>query len=665
MIVKTRDWANWTESYNFLINQNGQFSKENLSSYAMTNLNVDAIFYIRYDNKFSEGYYFDRRLHVTDIQFSALWRKYLSDPKFVQKVRNTGPLSAFMRIDNRLLLIGAAPVHKSDGTGRDEGILVIGRHMAKDTITNEMRLQGEWIVDQGPDGTTTKRIQFNQSNTRITLPVSAHDGAAVAWVQYWIDRDLIATARSIQRAAAVSIFMVVAILPLIISMVVRKRITAPISKFKLEMRRARKTDVLSKVDYTPTEFELGDLKNEFNQLIDRVARSRLEKMQAIHDAENALQEAQKAQRIKSDFLAMMSHEIRTPLTAMLGTIDLMSKDKSSKNVYKNIDILKKSSLILNNTINDILDFSKLNHSDFSYNEVPTDIDGLVRDVVDTYSVAANAKGLELTCDLTDHHPQVATDPVRLQQVLGNLIGNAIKFTDHGQIKILATMSTMANPDMTRWRFEVQDTGIGISPALLPELFKPFTQAHFSTTRRFGGTGLGLSICKRIIEGMRGQIGATNNGDSGSIFWFELDLPVVGAVEPSNDLPPSQADRQSRNLKVLVVEDDLLVQDVLIAFLLAMGHDPHPVSNGRSAIEAVEREHFDAVLMDMHMPEMGGIEAMKLIKALPEPMASLPVIALTADADPSRRHLYDDAGFFAFLTKPFTQTELAAALASVS
>ena len=165
--------------------------------------------------------------------------------------------------------------------------------------------------------------------------------------------------------------------------------------------------------------------------------------------------------------------------------------------------------------------------------------------------------------------------------------------------------------------------------------------------------------------MRGQIGATNNGDSGSIFWFELDLPVVGAVEPSNDLPPTQADRQSRNLKVLVVEDDLLVQDVLIAFLLAMGHDPHPVSNGRSAIEAVEREHFDAVLMDMQMPEMGGIEAMKLIKALPEPMASLPVIALTADADPSRRHLYDDAGFFAFLTKPFTQTELAAALASVS
>jgi CheY-like chemotaxis protein len=357
---------------------------------------------------------------------------------------------------------------------------------------------------------------------------------------------------------------------------------------------------------------------------------------------------------------MMSHELRTPLTGILGAIDLLRSDLSQAEQNALLDALRTSARTLSSVVNDILDFSKIEAGHLGLEAIDFEVRQVVRGAIDAAGSDAVKRGLSLDLNWPGDAPHVVRgDPTRLRQVLSNLIDNAMKFTTRGSVSI--TVDPPVADEADEWRFSVRDTGIGIDPEARKRLFTPFTQADQSTTRRFGGTGLGLAICKRLVEGMGGQIGVEDNLGEGSTFWFTVRMAPsdasVAAKTPALD-PFRPA---THSLRVLLAEDNAVSQLLVAKMLERMGHTVTCVDDGRKALEAASAGAFDVVLMDMHMPVMDGLQATKRIRELGVAAAHVPVIALTADALIEHRPMYEGAGLTDFLTKPVDPGALRAAL----
>ena len=379
---------------------------------------------------------------------------------------------------------------------------------------------------------------------------------------------------------------------------------------------------------------------------------------------HALNETRAAAEAKSLFLATMSHEIRTPMTGVLGMIDLLRDDPSEQERDSFLTTLHQSAALLMAVLNDVLDFSKMEHNSLEIHPCDFDLEALAQSTLDLFFNAASQKGLLITLAVdAGRSPIVHGDPVRIQQVISNLVNNAIKFTDAGSITIRIKASP--GPDNAQlWRIEVRDTGIGISPDQIGNLFDPFTQADEGTGRRFGGTGLGLAISHRLVTAMSGTLGVQSVPRQGSTFWFELALGIAEAL-PARVGPTIGTDAPTRSLKVLVAEDNPVNQLLITALLRRQGHVPTCVDDGSKAVDVAGADHFDCILMDMQMPVMDGITATRAIRQSRGPCAHVPIIALTADASPERRRFYDNAGLTDFMTKPIDGAALAARLARVA
>ncbi|MGE5514461.1 MAG: ATP-binding protein [Bacteroidota bacterium] len=361
-----------------------------------------------------------------------------------------------------------------------------------------------------------------------------------------------------------------------------------------------------------------------------------------------------ASEAKTAFLANMSHELRTPLTGVLGMADLLGCTRLDGEQGQMLATIRTSAQTLLTVLDDVLDFSRLDAGELTLHATDLDLPRLVGDTMRLMRPAAVAKGLRLEEDVATNCPRwVRGDPARLQQVLFNLIGNAIKFTEQGAVTLrLETWGECV-------AFAVEDSGIGIDAATLARLFAPFTQADDSNTRRHGGAGLGLAIAKRLVSLMGGSLTATSTPGNGSQFRFSLFLPPGQApaeAPPMTDLRP---------LRVLLAEDNPVNQTLLVQLLRKMGHTVTLAENGAQALELAADETFDVVLMDMQMPVMDGETATKLIRMLPGDRANLPVVALTADAVQEHHDRYVAAGLTAFLTKPVAGDVLARTLAEVT
>ncbi|VVM62300.1 Sensor histidine kinase RcsC [Pseudomonas fluorescens] len=453
---------------------------------------------------------------------------------------------------------------------------------------------------------------------------------------------------------------VLALCALLFTFLIARRLASSLSKPIRDIGNAVKAIQLG--DYkTPLpivdDAELGALSQHINNLAQGLEQASREQHQAMAQLIQTREEAEKANNAKSEFLAMMSHELRTPMNGVLGMLQLLETTEMTDEQIEYAALASESTEHLLKVINDILDFSRIERSELELEHIPFNLMDLISSCAQSFHHSAAQRGLELALSIPQDMRtlQVQGDPTRIRQILVNLVGNALKFTEQGRVSIEPQWQSLDH-ELLWFTCTVRDSGIGIPAESLELMFEAFQQADSSISRRYGGTGLGLPIARTLAERMGGTLRAQSEEGSGSVFTLEIPLalskqmPKVSAPHS----PSTNSDGAGRN--VLLVEDNPVNQTVIEAMLRSLGFTVSVATDGAQAVRSAESLIFEAILMDCRLPIIDGYEATRQIRQLPG-CTDVPIIALTANALQGDREACLSAGMNDYLAKPFKRADL--------
>lgn len=525
--------------------------------------------------------------------------------------------------------------------------------LAQIVITNDM-VQTTRLIEA--DGQVIGGFQFVRGRDEMALQLTQAKDALHESALHSADQMLI----SITIAG-----LITAVLGAAASLTIGNRLSRPINQLVKEARRISEGEFGRSMRVTRND-EIGDLCHAFNDMSTNLESGRKAQEEIARNEQERIA-AELANKTKSEFLASVSHELRTPLNGILGMAQVLASSKLTDDQQDWVSTILESGNTLTALLTDVLDLSKIEAGKLEIAPIDDDLSHTLSHLRRLFKPVAEEKGLTLDLSVnSDVPPRLSFDPVRIRQCVSNLISNAIKFTDEGEVTVRA--EAKQEKEGYRIKIVVRDTGIGMDEATCGRLFQPFMQADASITRRFGGTGLGLHITKRLAEMMDGAVAVESVPGEGSTFTFQFFAKAAAQEQPTEQMQ-DQTTLARRNAlaalqgrRILLVEDNEVNRRVAGLFLRPLGAEIVEAENGVRALEKIEQQDFALVLMDVHMPEMDGFEATAEIRARDWPARYWPIVALTADAMSGDRERCLAAGMDEYAPKPLDARTLYAAIA---
>ena len=524
-------------------------------------------------------------------------------------------------------------------------------------------------VEQAPENARDRQMEIFQAPIRLQQVkgegnrLDDADDIATAPIEDYLGRVLVGMSSDAFNLREQEILLkagILALFALLFTYILARRLSLSLSQPISAMSDAVKA--IQHGDYTAPlpvadDAELGDLARHINNLALGLEKASREQKQAMDELIRTREEAERANSAKSEFLAMMSHELRTPMNGVLGMLQLMETTRMTEEQAEYAALATESTEHLLRVINDILDFSRFERDALELENISFNLADLIATSVQAFAHNAQQRGLALELDLPQGLDllQVKGDPTRIRQILVNLIGNALKFTEFGSVRVEPAWQQHEEQHIL-FSCAVRDRGIGISPDLLESMFDAFQQADNSISRRYGGTGLGLPIARNLAERMGGSLNAQSSEGLGSVFNLQIPLQLIQQEAPQPQPGTVDELRQEREGCVLLVEDNPVNRTVVEAMLRSLGLQVSAAGDGAEAVSMVSRENYALILMDCRLPVMDGYEATRRIRQLPG-LETLPIIALTANARHGDREICLQAGMNDYLAKPFKRTDL--------